>query len=529
MFGSKCLSPFVIGVVVLLGGALGLSILVGLSSVVILAPSEFAVVVDAGSSHSEFLVYTWHPSKANISTRVYEAPKVEQVKFSCSTDKGISMYDDPRDSAASLQDCLTQAASVIPANRRSQTPVHLRATAGMRVLHENNPAKADAILNACLALFLDSGLNGTTSSAEILPGSLEGGFGWITANYIQETILSKHSGKNTLGALDLGGASTQITFNDPSTFDSLSPQDKLRMQLFGHEYFVYTHSYLCYGLNAARQRLQTLALSHLDTRREEAGFGEVKQGVVDLGRAVVPNPCLPKGYSVNLTADDVTTLRTDFCSRGVAFNESIVAVTFVGTSDSDECQTLAEALVEDGQPPPRMGTGQPPVPTQQFFAFSGYYYLVDFLCSSRGVPECEPGKNNGWVLSPSGLRAATSRLCAETAAKLRDDTPSVPDKYLMDYCYQGHYVASVLTSGYEFAHDTTQIEFVKDVDGKDVGWTLGYLLYDATLESGAGTSHVVPMAGLLAGIVVSGLLLVFGVLLLYRAFKSHRSEYVRLN
>ena len=62
-------------------------------------------------------------------------------------------------------------------------------------------------------------------------------------------FLSKGDIKPSLGALDLGGASTQITF---------VPQNKSsateRFRLYGKDYPVYTKSYLCYGLTEIYRR-----------------------------------------------------------------------------------------------------------------------------------------------------------------------------------------------------------------------------------------------------------------------------------
>lgn len=49
----------------------------------------------------------------------------------------------------------------------------------------------------------------------------------------------------TLGALDLGGASTQITF--VSKQDMESPENSIDFRLYGNDYHLYTHSFLCYG------------------------------------------------------------------------------------------------------------------------------------------------------------------------------------------------------------------------------------------------------------------------------------------
>jgi len=57
-----------------------------------------------------------------------------------------------------------------------------------------------------------------------------------------------------LGALDLGGSSTQISFTpkDPVRL----PESAFNLQLYGYKYELYTHSYLCYGKDQALKKLQ---------------------------------------------------------------------------------------------------------------------------------------------------------------------------------------------------------------------------------------------------------------------------------
>lgn len=64
---------------------------------------------------------------------------------------------------------------------------------------------------------------------------------------------SLKSTSETSGALDLGGASTQITFV-PAEISSESPQNLLYFRLYGKDYQVYTHSFLCYGKDQALQQ-----------------------------------------------------------------------------------------------------------------------------------------------------------------------------------------------------------------------------------------------------------------------------------
>lgn len=60
---------------------------------------------------------------------------------------------------------------------------------------------------------------------------------------------SRSMNRQTFGALDMGGASTQITFVPTTT-----APNSVKLTLYGKEYSVYTHSFLCYGLREAQRR-----------------------------------------------------------------------------------------------------------------------------------------------------------------------------------------------------------------------------------------------------------------------------------
>lgn len=59
--------------------------------------------------------------------------------------------------------------------------------------------------------------------------------------------------KKTLGAMDFGGASTQITFETRDTIEN--PRNEVILKLYGQAYKVYTHSFLCYGRDQVLKRL----------------------------------------------------------------------------------------------------------------------------------------------------------------------------------------------------------------------------------------------------------------------------------
>lgn len=71
-------------------------------------------------------------------------------------------------------------------------------------------------------------------------------------------FLSVLQGLKTTGALDLGGASTQISFVSDNYDGSESPINSVTFRLYGNDYNLYTHSFLCYG----KDQVLRLALAH---------------------------------------------------------------------------------------------------------------------------------------------------------------------------------------------------------------------------------------------------------------------------
>lgn len=61
-----------------------------------------------------------------------------------------------------------------------------------------------------------------------------------------------------MGALDLGGASTQISFIPEDSQENFN--STLQVKLYGYNYNVYTHSFQCYGRDEAEKRLLALLL-----------------------------------------------------------------------------------------------------------------------------------------------------------------------------------------------------------------------------------------------------------------------------
>jgi ectonucleoside triphosphate diphosphohydrolase 5/6 len=211
-----------------------------------LQPRAYAVVLDAGSTGSRVLAFTFHRGLLDRRLRLDDELWAE-VK------PGLSSYADaPKDAADSLDELLAKAKKRVPESARSITPIVLKATAGLRLLPGD---KADAILEAVGSKLRHSGFQPVPDKLiEIMDPTDEGIFGWFTVNFLADRI--EGALNETYVGLDLGGGSTQITFA-PTEEDANRLKGRERtflreVTVMGNPAKLYSHSYLGLGLMAAR-------------------------------------------------------------------------------------------------------------------------------------------------------------------------------------------------------------------------------------------------------------------------------------
>ncbi|NWI30085.1 ENTP8 diphosphohydrolase, partial [Sula dactylatra] len=406
---------------------------------------QYGLVFDAGSTHTALYIYQWPVDKEN-GTGI-----VSQVEACTVSGPGISSYaDNPAGAGASLKPCLDKAMKIIAAEQQRETPTYLGATAGMRLLRDQNSTKAEQVLDEVEKAIGEYPVD--FRGAQILTGNEEGSFGWITVNYLLETLVKcSFTGKWThppaeavVGALDLGGASTQITFLPGTTIDDSSTRALLR--LYGTNYSIYTHSYLCYG---QKQALKMLMAS-------------LHQGSPSAPR--ISHPCYPKGYQENITTAD---LYDSPCVQAPSTSSPARVLVVMGTGDPAVCSAAIQNLFNFTCGANRMcgfnGVYQPPV-QGQFFAFSGLYHNFHFLNLTGGQ-------------SLSSVNATIRQFCTSSWEKVQKEFPTMNRTHLRDACAASSYAFTLLLQGYKFNHTTwLNIHFVQQVANVDVGWTLGYML-----------------------------------------------------
>ncbi|GLT95344.1 hypothetical protein SLE2022_130320 [Rubroshorea leprosula] len=211
---------------------------------------SYAVIFDAGSSGSRVHVFCFDHN-FDLLPIGSDLELFEQIK------PGLSFYaKDPRAGADSLLTLLEKAVSVVPLNLRSRTPVRVGATAGLRALEGDASDKILQAVTELLKVKTTLKLDGVT----ILDGSQEGSYEWVTINYLLRNLGKSYS--NTVGVVDLGGGSVQMAYAIAEADAAKAPkvsdgEDAFvkEMYLKGTRYYLYVHSYLHYGLLAARAEI----------------------------------------------------------------------------------------------------------------------------------------------------------------------------------------------------------------------------------------------------------------------------------
>ncbi|NXN09074.1 ENTP8 diphosphohydrolase, partial [Indicator maculatus] len=405
---------------------------------------QYGLVFDAGSTHSSLYIYCWPGGKEN-GTGVVSQLEVCRVEG-----PGISSYaDNPAGAGASLKPCLDKAMEIVPAEQQQETPTYLGATAGMRLLREQNSTKAEQVLAEVAKAIGQYPVD--FRGARILTGNEEGSFGWITVNYLLETLLKfsftgtwiHPPAEDVVGALDLGGASAQITFLPGTTISDSSTRALLR--LYGTNYSIYTHSYLCYG---QKQALKMLMAS-------------LHQG--NSSSPHISHPCYPRGYQENIT---VAELYDSPCVQAPSTPSPAESLSVTGAGEPAACSAAIKELFNFSCGAKEScgfnGVYQPPL-RGEFFAFSGLYHSLHLLNLTGGQPL-------------SLVNATVRQLCNSSWQKVQKQFPSMSSSQLRDACAASSYTLALL-HGYRFDSKTwPHIHFVQQVGNTDVGWTLGYML-----------------------------------------------------
>ncbi|NXG53101.1 ENTP6 diphosphohydrolase, partial [Psilopogon haemacephalus] len=229
----------------------------------------YGIMFDAGSTGTRIHIF-------KFTQQPKETPRLTHETFKA-LKPGLSAYaDDVEKCGQGIKDLLEVAKKEVPIELWKFTPLVLKATAGLRLLPGE---KAQKLLDKVKEIFQASPFFVRDNCVSVMNGTDEGISAWITINFL--TGILEDPQKRSVGMLDLGGGSTQITFlpRTEATLQTSPAGHTTSFQMFNHTYKLYSYSYLGLGLMSAR-----LAI-----------LGGVEGKPLGEGEELV-SPCLPPGF-----------------------------------------------------------------------------------------------------------------------------------------------------------------------------------------------------------------------------------------
>jgi len=362
----------------------------------------YGIMFDAGSTGSRIHVFRFTKSDGYYQL-VDEL--FEQVK------PGLSSFADrPKEGAETLRSMLNNAKKFIPKNQWSETPIGLKATAGLRLLSNET---AQRLLDEVSELFQSYPFQMADNSVSILEGADEGLFCWFTINFLHGII---GNSSPTLGVLDLGGGSTQITFHVASKKGKA--EDRIvAAKVFDDNMTLYSHSYLGLGLMSGRFQI--------------LGGRETPHGIES---GTFHSPCLPDNH-------------TDTWKHG-GKEHTLRGIPAVSSSRFEDCYSIVHKIIKSSnidQPEDMKKT--------EFYAIS--YYVdratdIDLLDLSSG----------GGKLTVQEFFDAAKKECSNVSKK---------DMFsCMDMCF----ISALLHDGLGL-HKTSKLLLGKKIRDVEIAWPLG--------------------------------------------------------
>ncbi|KAK7207553.1 nucleoside phosphatase family-domain-containing protein [Myxozyma melibiosi] len=486
------------------------------------APQNYGVVIDAGSSGSRVQIYSWSTKFDSSSATL---PKVGKGgdDWYLKVSPGISSYADHQKDLEGkhLDPLLERALAIVPKEKQPETPIFLLATAGMRLLPDEQ--QKQLLAKTCFHIKKTTNflLPDCDSHIRVIDGETEGLYGWLALNYMLGAIDSPEKtnhgkGHHTFGFLDMGGASAQIAFAPNNTEAKKHMDDlygvRLRTQAGEPLQFnVFVSTWLGYGANEAHRRYIELLVKNAsaksavptllerdDADSDDEGDDEHKVGTKTAKDTII-DPCSPRGY-------------TD------SSDPLLAGKTLYGSGNLTECLQFTYPLLSKDLPchddPCLFGGVHAPAidfDVNHFVGVSEYWHTTRSGLFADALPEnadsalkIDATVNAGGAYNYAKFSKRLEEFCASDWDPLatKAKAQGIDLHKLQEMCFKGSWVMNMLHSGFgvprssegiaEAAADAAakakekgfsddSFQSIDKINGVELSWTLGKaVLYAAS-------------------------------------------------
>ncbi|KAK9368088.1 nucleoside phosphatase family-domain-containing protein [Lipomyces kononenkoae] len=486
--------------------------------------TSYGIVIDAGSSGSRVQIYSWPSTFTSKFTTLPQVGKggddwQKKVK------PGISSYSTHVDDLAEshLEPLIEHAEEIIPREKHAETPIFLYATAGMRLLSQDD--QQEILKRTCEYIKKESSflLADCNTHVKVIDGQTEGLYGWLALNYMMGALDApdKHNhgkGHHTYGFLDMGGASAQVAFVPNATEQEKHMDDLYSVRLRTQsgeprEFNVFVSTWLGYGANEAHRRYIELLVKESEAKLD------ARDGKATSDREAIIDPCSPNGY----IKDDDPLLGGRILK---------------GRGNLTECLSKTYPLLSKDLPcnddPCLFGGVHAPMidfDVNHFIGVSEYWHTMKSKLFADLVPVGGTDKELDQAAGTGAYDYATfskklQAFCARDWSEIKTakDMKHVDKDQLKLMCFKGSWVMNVLHSGFgvprtsaltastsgtdkvvDAAANKGFVDHFKSMDtinGVELSWTLGKMILYASSE--------VPLAPTLATVNSSQTIVGYG-------------------
>ncbi|CAM6102980.1 unnamed protein product [Calypogeia fissa] len=443
---------------------------------------EYAVVIDCGSTGTRVYVYGWtHDSigslpvmlkptrdkHGDVQSNDGPAPSLEKGKRQgdsrlynrMETEPGLDkLLHNESGVAAAIEPLIHWATKQIPRTAQKKAKVFFLATAGLRRLPV---VDSRWLLDKAWSSLVRSPFMCKREWVRIISGQEEAYYGWIALNY-NYNKLGFPSNEPTLGALDLGGSSLEVTFEPRQEIPKAEFLVNVSVGATNHH--LYAHSHAGFGLNDAFEKSVAMLIEGAAISGQEGRKASYQ----------IAHPCLNLGYKQPYTCSShclLPPLAYPLEPHGgrrktLAAFEPGPKVELVGQPDWDKCQSLVMSVINMSGPSQgkdckhgkcALGKYQPQ-PQGHFLALAGFFVVFKFfgLTSTNSLDD---------------LLLKGQQFCELEWEQARQSVVSQPS--IDRYCFRAPYVAALLRHGLHLRDEQVAI------GSGDFAWTLGAALNEA--------------------------------------------------
>ncbi|KAI6653518.1 Ectonucleoside triphosphate diphosphohydrolase 4 isoform X2 [Oopsacas minuta] len=432
---------------------------------------QYAIIIDAGSSGSRAYIYYWS-TQAEITntgvTQISQLVDIHDQPIIMKVSPGLTDYKYSKQAYEDgIKPLLSYVLQHIPGEQIPITPVYILATAGMRLIPTQQQNRILAEIE--LGIRRDFGFKIKSENVRVISGIDEGVYSWLAINYILKRLDSAHHNESkstsTVGSLDMGGGSLQIAYEIPihKTDGKFIQHLNFGINL---QYKLYVNTYLNFGANQVRD-------AHFAYLINTSMSSIHNYSIYNQSTIQVTDPCLHENqHEYRMYAG-----RT---------------VKILGSGNYNLCRKqLITHLKQDNPCPPSPihckmnGMYQAPIDftNMQFYGFSEFWYTMDDVFNIGGV----------YYREKYDLSAV--EYCSLDWSTIMDWRgknlyPRADLNRQATQCFKSAWLSIVLHRGFGFPDDYNHLQSTDRIDGREIQWTMGALIYSLMQNKDTGLTSL---------------------------------------